>query len=158
MIQSIISFERGDKKSCLAYIETALVSLRKVMQNLYEKMNDPHVERAIWVRHVSGIHSWGLTLETDEPPVEYGGLSGSQILLFLAVDAFLGINRYHSDGELKMQISRNMRDVAATIRRYSFRNQLSEKSEDDVAIGKMLNRMVKQLRVCKEIACYPEMT
>lgn len=117
------------------------------MQNLYEKMNDPHVSRTIWVRHVSGIHSWGLTLETDDPPVEYGGLSGSQILLFLAVDAFLGIDRYHSDDELKMHISRNMRDVAATIRRYSFRKLLSEKSKDDIAIGKALDGMVKQLRV-----------
>jgi hypothetical protein len=151
MIQAIIAFERGDKKSCLAHIETAFINLRKVMQNLYEKMNDPHVARAIWVRHVSGIHGWGLTLETDDPPVEYGGLSGSQILLFLAVDAFLGIDRYHSDGELKMHISRNTRDVAATIRRYSFRKLLSEKSEDDIAIGKALERMVKQLRV-SEIA------
>ncbi|KAJ6184692.1 hypothetical protein N7519_005993 [Penicillium mononematosum] len=146
MIQAIIAFERRDKKLCLAHIETALINLRKVMQNLYVKMNDPHVSRAIWVRHISGIHSWGLTLETDDPPVEYGGLSGSQILLFLAVDAFLGIDRYHSDEELKMHISRNMRDFSATIRRYSFRKLLSEKSEDDIAIGKALEGMVKQLR------------
>lgn len=147
MTQAIVSFERGDKKSCLAHINIAFIHLRKLMQHLYDKMNDPNVARAIWVRHVSGIHSWGLTLETDNPPVEYGGLSGSQILVFLAVDAFLGIDRYHTDEELKMHISRNMRDAAATIRRSSFRKLLSEKFEDDIAIEKALERMVKQLRV-----------
>ncbi|KAL2867572.1 uncharacterized protein BJX67DRAFT_371908 [Aspergillus lucknowensis] len=146
IIQAILTFERGDKKACLGHVETASMNLRKVMQNLYTKMNDPYVSRAIWVRHVSGIHSWGLTIETDDPPVEYGGLSGSQILLFLAVDAFLGVDRYHSDGELKMHISRNMRDVAAAIRRHSFRRLLSEKSEDDVRIAKALEGMVRQLR------------
>ncbi len=135
--------------SCLAHVETAFINLRKVMQNLYDKMNDPHVARTIWVRHVSGIHSWGLTLETDDPPVEYGGLSGSQILLFLAVDAFLGIDRYHTDEELRMHISQNMRDVAATIRKTSFRKLLSESIEEDVALEKALGRMVKQLRVSK---------
>ncbi|KAH6645348.1 hypothetical protein BKA67DRAFT_595736 [Truncatella angustata] len=146
IIQAIISFERGDKKSCLAHIETVSINLRKVLLNLYEKMNDPHVARAIWVRHISGVHSWGLTHETDGSPVEYGGLSGSQILLFLAVDAFLGIDRYHSDDQQKRHISLNLRNVAATIRRYSFRKLLSEKSEDDIALENAFQRMVKQLR------------
>lgn len=149
MIQAVIAFERRDKRSCLAHVETAFINLRKVMQFVYERMNNPHIARAIWVRHVSGIHSWGLTLEADDPPVEYGGLSGSQSLLFLAVDAFLGIERYHSDSELKMHISGNMRDVAATFRRYSFRKLLTEKSEDDIAIENALRRMVNQLRVSK---------
>jgi hypothetical protein len=112
-------------------------------------MNDPHVARSIWVRHVAGVHSWGLTHETDNPPVEYGGLSGSQILLFLAVDAFLGIDRYHQEDQQKRHISRNLRHVATTIGKYSFRNQLSEKSEVDIAIEQTFQRMVKQLRVSK---------
>jgi hypothetical protein len=115
-------------------------------------MNDPHVARAIWVRHVAGVHSWGLTHETDNPPIEYGGLSGSQILLFLAVDAFAGIDRYHSEDQQKRHISRNLRHVAATIGRHSFRKLLSERSEDDIAIGKAFQRMAKQLRVSKSIA------
>ncbi|KAI1745730.1 hypothetical protein F4680DRAFT_443200 [Xylaria scruposa] len=146
MIQAIVASERGDKKSCLAHSETAFVNLRKVMRFVYERMNDPYIARSIWVRHVSGIHSWGLTLETDDPPVEYGGLSGSQALLFMAVDAFLGINQYHSDSELKMHVSGNMRDVAAAFRRHSFRNLLSEKSEDDIAIRNVLKQMANQLR------------
>ncbi|KAI0537875.1 hypothetical protein GGR58DRAFT_513508 [Xylaria digitata] len=146
MIQAIIAFEERDKKSCLAHVETAFVNLRKVMQFVFERMNDPYIARAVWVRHVSGIHSWGLTLETDDPPIEYGGLSGSQALLFISVDAFLGINRYHSDDELKRDISREMRDVATAFRRYSFRRLLSEKSEEDIPIENALKRMVNQLR------------
>jgi hypothetical protein len=147
MIKAIVAFEKGDKKACLTHIETISISLRKVMLNLFEKMTDAHVSRAVWVRHISGIHGWGLTLETDNPPIVYGGLSGSQILLFLAVDAFLGINCYHSDAQQKMQISRNIRDVAEAIRKYSFRKNLSERSADDVAIEKALQAMIKQLRV-----------
>lgn len=151
LLQAIIAFERGDKKSCLAHVEIAYIHLRKVMQMLYEKMHEPNLSRAIWVRHVSGILSWGLTHDVDGSLVAFGGLSGSQILLFLVVDAFLGIDRYHTDAELKMHIPKNMRDVAATMGRYSFRKHLSEKSEDDIAIGKTLTRMVKQLRVSEQI-------
>lgn len=117
------------------------------MLNLYDKMTDPQVARKIWARNIVGIHGWGLTLETHDPPTVHGGLSGSQILLFLAVDAFLGIERYHTDSQLKMQISQNLREVAASFRRHSFRRLLSEKSPDDIAIGKALDQMVKQLRV-----------
>ncbi|KAG6358548.1 hypothetical protein INS49_012065 [Diaporthe citri] len=146
MIQAMVSFERGDKRSCLAHVETASTKLRKVLLYLYEKMNEPYVSRAIWVRHVSGVHSWGMTHESDRCPVEYGGLSGSQILLFLAVDAFLGIERYHTNAQHKMHILKNFRNVAETIRRHSFRHQLTGKSDEDVAIENAFQRIIKQLR------------
>lgn len=152
MIQAMVSFERGDKRSCLAYVETASTKLRKVLLYLYERMNEPYVSRAIWVRHVSGVHSWGMTHESDRCPVEYGGLSGSQILLFLAVDAFLGIERYHTSAQHKMHISKNFRNVAETIRRCSFRHQLTGKSDEDVAIENAFQRIIKQLRVSKDTA------
>lgn len=135
-------------------METISFHLRKLLRNLYEKMNDPHVARAIWVRHVAGVHSWGLTHEKDNHSVEYGGLSGSQILLFLAIDAFLGIDRYHSEDQQKRHISRNLRGVATTISKHSFRHQLSEKSEQDIAMRKTFQNMVNQLRVSNSIACW----
>ncbi|KAI0123701.1 hypothetical protein BJ170DRAFT_598904 [Xylariales sp. AK1849] len=150
IIQAIISFEQGDKASSLAYIETALNYLRKLLQNLYEKMNDPHVARSVWVRHVSGIHSWGATVKSDKSSIEYGGLSGSQILTFLAVDAFLGLAPYQSDGEMKMHISKNMREVCATIRKHSFRGKLSERPED-AAISEALDRITKQMRTFRVV-------
>lgn len=147
MIQAIASFERGDKASCLAHVETASVKLRKLLLYLYEKMNEPYVSRAIWVRHVSGVHSWGMTHEADQCPVEYGGLSGSQIPLFGAVDAFLGIQRYHTNAQHKMQISKNCRNFTEALRRYSFRHQLTGNSDKDVAIENALQQIIKQLRV-----------
>lgn len=147
MVRAIISFEQGDKSSSLTFVQIALAHLRNVLQNLYERMNDPYVVRSVWVRHVSGIHSWGAALESDEKSIEYGGLSGSQILLFLTVDAFLGIGRYHSEDEMKMHISKNMRDLCTVIGKHSFRKQLSKQPED-LAISEVLDGMIKQLRVC----------
>lgn len=149
MIHATISFDQNDKTSALSHIEVALKHLRIVLQNLYEKMNNAHVARSIWVRHVSGIHSWGL-IESNENPVEYGGLSGSQILTFLVLDGFLGIDRYHSDHEMKMHISKNMRDLCATFNKYSFRKKLSDAPED-LAIRGVMDRMVKQLRVSVQL-------
>ena len=117
------------------------------MQYLYEHMNEPHVARSVWVRHVSGIHSWGAADASYDNEIEYGGLSGSQILLFLAVDAFLGLYHYHAEDEMKMHISGNMRNVCAVITAHSFRKKLSEKNPHDIALGKVFDQMVKQLRV-----------
>lgn len=148
IIQAMMSYGQGDKKAALAYTEAVFEHLRKLILYLYDNMNDPNVSRAIWVRHVSGIHSWGLTSDSENGPIEYGGLSGSQTLIFLSVDAFLGIASYHSDDETKMHISKNMRNVYVAMQRHCFRPSLAKGgSVEDLAIGEVMDRIVKQMRV-----------
>ncbi|KAJ6781024.1 hypothetical protein PWT90_04926 [Aphanocladium album] len=152
IIQAMISYELGDKRSALSYTEAVFEHVRKLMLHLYNNMNDPNVSRAIWVRHVSGIHSWGLTSDSEHGPVEYGGLSGSQTLIFLAIDAFLGIDSYHSDEKVKMHISKNMRNVSAAMEKYCFRPQLAKNgSAEDLAISEVMGRIVKQMRTFRGV-------
>lgn len=148
IIRAMMSYEQGDKTSTLAYTEAVFEHLRKLILHLFENMNDPNVSRAIWVRHVSGIHSWGLTSDSEHGPVEYGGLSGSQTLIFLAVDAFLGMPSYHSNEEIRMHISKNMRNVFAAMKKYCFRPDLAKSgAAEDLAISEVMERIVKQMRV-----------
>ncbi|KAI0867765.1 hypothetical protein GGS24DRAFT_507467 [Hypoxylon argillaceum] len=145
MIKAIGSFEKGDKIATLEYSKVASHHLRKVFKNIYEHMNDLHVAHSVWAKHISGIHGWAMKLESDKNQVEYGGLSGSQILVFQAVDAFLGLSSYHPDHEIAWHISRNMRFLSTALRVHSFRKRLS-KSHDDASIGTVLDQMIKQLR------------
>ncbi len=154
IIQAMMSYGQGDKKAALAYTEAVFEHLRKLILYLYDNMNDPNVSRAIWVRHVSGIHSWGLTSDSEHGPIEYGGLSGSQTLIFLSVDAFLGIASYHSDEEIKMHISKNMRNVFAAMQRHCFRPSLAKSgSVEDLAMVEVMDRIVKQMRVSHHLTC-----
>lgn len=149
MIRAIISFEQGDKLLALTNIEEAHKSLRKLLRNVYQKMKEPYIARSVWVRYIAGIHGWGMTNKSDKVLTEYGGLSGSQILVFSAVDAFLGLIPYHSEELLEMHVSKNMRDLCDVLGNHSFRNSLSgtEGQEEDTAIRKALDCMVKELRV-----------
>lgn len=148
IIRAMISYEQGNKIASLAYTEAVFEHVRQLILHLFDNMNEPNVSRAIWVRHVSGIHSWGLTSDTEHGPVEFGGLSGSQTLIFLAVDAFLGIDQYHSEEEIRMHISKNMRNVFAAMKRHCFRPQLAKGgSAEDLAIIEVMDRIVKQMRV-----------
>ncbi|KAJ3493701.1 hypothetical protein NLG97_g4565 [Lecanicillium saksenae] len=152
IIRAMISYEQGDKRSALSYTEAIFEHVRKLVLYLYNNMNDPNISRAIWVRHVSGIHSWGLTSDSEHGPVEYGGLSGSQTLIFLAIDAFLGIVSYHSEEEIRMHISKNMREVFAAMKKYCFRSELSKGgSAEDQAIMKVMDRIVKQMRTFRGV-------
>ncbi|OAQ99174.1 hypothetical protein LLEC1_01748 [Akanthomyces lecanii] len=152
IIQAMMSYGQGDKKAALAFTEAVFEHLRKLILYLFDNMNDPNVSRAIWVRHVSGIHSWGLTADSEHGPVEYGGLSGSQTLIFLSVDAFLGIPSYHSDDEIKMHISKNMRNVFAAMQRHCFRPHLAKSgSAEDLAIIEVMDRIVKQMRTFRGV-------
>ncbi|TQV90868.1 Indoleamine 2,3-dioxygenase [Cordyceps javanica] len=152
IIQAMMSYQRGDKKAALAYTEAVFEHVRKLILHLYNNMNEPNVSRAIWVRHVSGIHSWGLTSDSEHGPVEYGGLSGSQTLIFLAMDAFIGVPSYHSEDEIKMHICKNMRNVFAAMKRHCFRPKLEKGgSAEDLAIIEVMDRIVKQMRTFRGV-------
>ncbi|ATY62009.1 hypothetical protein A9K55_007092 [Cordyceps militaris] len=152
IIRAMMSYEQGDKKAALAYTEAVFQQARKVILHLYDNMNESNVSRALWVRHVSGIHSWGLTAETEHGPVEYGGLSGSQTLIFLSMDAFIGIPSYHSDEEIRMHISKNMRSVFALMKKHCFRPQLNKSdAAEDLAIVQVMDRIVKQMRTFRGV-------
>lgn len=150
-----MSFEQGDKASCLAHTETILTRLRPLLCAVARKMNDPHIARAVWARHIGGVHGWAAAAEDESGggssySQSVGGLSGSRILLFGVLDAFLGIAPYQPDGgEKEMHMSRNMRRVCMAVEAHSFRGRLGDGAGNE-AIGEALDRGVKQLRVSED--------
>lgn len=100
------------------------------------------------MQYVQGFLSWGTEQATDDVCVEYHGLSGSHVLLFMVIDAFLGLNPYLEDEAMERYVSRNLRDFCGAIRTFSIRSRLGTGCDDD-KIRNELNKIVQQMRVCE---------
>ncbi|KAM7187730.1 hypothetical protein V8F20_010867 [Naviculisporaceae sp. PSN 640] len=127
IIQTIIAFDRSDKPSVLRHVENINVRFRDALRVFYDNMHDSRLPRSIWMSHVQGFQAWGLERadgHTGET-IEDDGLSGSHILLFQALDSFLGIERYLSDDDWVKFVPARQRKFCETIRKYSPRGRLS---------------------------------
>ncbi|EDU44641.1 conserved hypothetical protein [Pyrenophora tritici-repentis Pt-1C-BFP] len=113
-------------------------------------MHDKIIAQSIWMSKIQGFFAWNAgkqNTETDEWE-KYDGLSGNQMLLFQAMDAFLGIEQYLSDRELELSVPRRQRELCHALRRHSFRGSLY-KMEDDGYVAEILrsfDMILKQLR------------
>ncbi|KAK3337589.1 cytochrome P450 [Cercophora scortea] len=143
MVNAITAFETDDKPSCLHHITDLATGLRGLLRVFYNSLHEGRIAHSVWLSYVQGFQAWGIGRVIDGEFVKFDGLSGNHVLIFHAVDAFLGIDRYLNDRDTERYIPRNQRALADALRKNSFRGRIGE---GDERIEMELSEIAKQLR------------
>jgi len=160
MIRSIISYSRHDHRSCLRHMQEMVDLLRPALSAYYDRVHDSKIKHGVWLSHVQGFYAWGMGREDDKETgkwVQFDGLSGNQVLLFQAVDAFLGLDVYLSKEMLEGNVPRLQREFCAAVRRSSFRKAVCSVSdggngEMEGKIKGAFDELVKRMRVSEVLS------
>ncbi|KAK4166957.1 hypothetical protein QBC43DRAFT_376906 [Cladorrhinum sp. PSN259] len=154
MVQSIIAFARDDKVACLGYVREITNCLRPLLGAYYDRVHDSKIKRSVWLSRVQGFYAWGMTGEErdveSQQKIRFDGLSGNQVLLFQALDAFLGLDPYLTREVLDRNVPGLQRGFCDSLLRHCFRGQLknsAEKGGIDAEIQREIGEIIKRLRV-----------
>jgi hypothetical protein len=158
MVHAIDAFAKGDKAACARHVATITAEMRLVLGSYFDRLHDKMIARSVWLSHVQGFYGWGVghyNKETQEWDT-YDGLSGNQILLFQALDAFLGIEQYLSPRDQERNVPKRQRDLCGLLQKHCFRSMLDETSEDphEIEIVRNMNDILKRLRVSFHLIPY----
>ncbi|KAK4185422.1 hypothetical protein QBC35DRAFT_503696 [Podospora australis] len=156
IVMSIVSFARGNQQACLGHVKEIMAQLRPLLSSYYDRVHDSKIARSVWLRNVQGFYGWGVGSDRREPITtdsagqkeweKFDGLSGNQVLLFQALDAFLGLEAYLPKLVQERNVPELQRDFCDVVGKYGFRHLLS----DDGIEGEIKNEfgeIVKRLRV-----------
>lgn len=146
MVRAIIDFERGDKQSCLKNVKRVAVDQRSLMMTFYENLHDSKISRKIWLSYIQSFQGWGAGRMINGKLVKYDGLSGNHVLVFQAIDAFLGLERYLTDENMDRYIPVNQRNFCLSLKKHCIRAKLGDGAEDR-AIADEISKVVNQMRV-----------
>jgi hypothetical protein len=158
MIHAIDAFAKGDKAACARHVATVAAEMRLVLGTYFDRLHNKMIARSVWLSHVQGYYAWGagnFNKETGEWE-NYDGLSGNQILLFQALDAFLGMDQYLAPRDRERNVPKRQRDLCDLMKKHCFRSMLSETSEDphEIEIVRNMNDILKRLRVSFPLLAY----
>ncbi|KAH6639607.1 hypothetical protein C7974DRAFT_135175 [Boeremia exigua] len=143
MINAITSFESKDNTSCLRYLENINSNIRNVFQVFYDNLNESKVSQSVWLSYVQGFQGWGVGKIVDGKFIKYDGLSGNHVLIFQALDAFLGLDRYLTDEDMVRYIPVNQRNLCLALKK----NCLRSKIQGNQALENIFAEIVKKLKV-----------
>lgn len=146
MVQAIIDFERGDKQSCLENVKRVAFNQRSLMMTFYENLHDSKISRKIWLSYIQSFQGWGAGRIINGKFVKYDGLSGNHVLIFQAIDAFLGLERYLTDENMDRYIPVNQRNLCLSLKKHCIRAKLGEGAEDR-AIADEISKILNHMRV-----------
>ena len=151
MVHAIVDFSRGDTAACAKHVANITSQLRLVTGSYMNNMHEKVISQSIWLSKIQGFYGWGIGhFDADENEWEkYDGLSGNQVLLFQALDAFLGIDQYLSPRDQERNVPRRQREVCHALRKHSFRGLLGDLEYDDnvAEILRNIEAILKRLRV-----------
>ena len=150
MVLATISWVRHDKVACARHVADIETHLRAVMNSYYDSMHDGMIARSVWLSRVQGFFAWGIGHEDENGDwIKFDGLSGNQVPLFHALDAFLGLEPYLSERDQKRNVPARQRVVSKAFQKHSFRSQMPEEPKDpyEAQIVRDMNKMIKRLRV-----------
>lgn len=156
MIFAVIAYARGEMGACATHMESIAAQLRNVLQSYYDRMHDQKIARSVWLPHVQGFFAWGVG-HIDEASgewIRFDGLSGNQVLLFQALDAFLGIEPYLSLRDRERNVPARQRALCSIFEKHSFRRQLIDAPQDGDTdrIRIQFEEILKRLRVSLPVA------
>ncbi|KAL2130880.1 hypothetical protein VTI74DRAFT_5834 [Chaetomium olivicolor] len=149
VINAMLSYARKDLQSCLAHTRRITAHLRPLLNAYYDRVHDSRIARSAWLSHVQGFYAWGAGHESEDDTgewVKFDGLSGNQVLLFQALDAFLGIEPYLSEENRRRNVPRRQREFASAVERHSFRHSLGREGVEGEIRGE-IGEIVRRLRV-----------
>jgi hypothetical protein len=155
MVHAITAFDQGNKAACAQHVASIASHMRHVLSAYFDRLHDKMIARSVWLSYVQGFDAWDLERYNSEIKEweKFNGLSGNQVLLFQALDAFLGIDQYLSPRDQERNVPRRQRELCGVLRKYSFRDRLGETmgDEHEVAIARSMDEIVKRLRVSEAI-------
>lgn len=151
MLHAIIDFSRSDTAACAKHVASIASELRVVMGTYMDNMHDKVIAHSIWLSRIQGFYGWGIGhFDAEKNEWErYDGLSGNHILLFQALDVFLGIEQYLSRRDQERSLPRRQRELCHALKKHSFRGRLREMEHDGdvVEILRNFDEILKRLRV-----------
>ncbi|KAK8139035.1 hypothetical protein PG984_002415 [Apiospora sp. TS-2023a] len=145
MIRVLTSYESGDKEACLRHLEEIHWRLRGSLSIFYDRLQDSKVARSVWLSYIQGFQGWGVGRYINNKYIKHDGVSGSHVLFFQALDAFLGLGRYLTDEAMDLYIPRRQRDLCMALREHSIRARLCGKEDAGIIAG--FDKIVDQMRV-----------
>jgi hypothetical protein len=155
MVLATVAFDKGDTPACAHYVTSIASQLKNVLGSYLDRTHEHIIARLVWLPHVQGFYAWGVGHYNEEKQewVKYDGLSGNQVLLFQALDAFLGIEQYLSPLDQDRNVPKRQRDLCHALRKHSFRSTLSAQSGDDdeIAIMRSMHMIIKRIKVSNAV-------
>jgi hypothetical protein len=145
MANAIVSFEGEDKVACLKHLENITTNLREMLRIFYERLIDSSISRKVWLSYIQGFQGWGVGRMINGEFVKFDGLSGNHVLVFQAIDAFLGLDRYLTDENMTRYIPVNQRTLCLSLKKHCIRNRL--KAGEDSKIQEEITKIVNHLKV-----------
>ncbi|POS77452.1 hypothetical protein DHEL01_v204158 [Diaporthe helianthi] len=133
-------------QSCLESVKCVASDLRRLLMTFYENLHDSNIPRKFWLSYVQGFHGWGAGRMIDGKFVKYDGLSGNHILIFQAIDAFLGLEPYLTDEDMYRYVPVNQRNLCRSLKKHCIREMLGQGTEDR-AIADEFSKIIHQMRV-----------
>lgn len=151
MVRAIVSFEAGHKGECLEEVKRVVLHQRRLTRLFHESIQEERVSRTVWLSYVQGFQGWGAGRVIDGDFVQFNGVSGNHVLVFQALDAFLGLDRYLADEDMERYIPANQRHFCAALKEASLRSrvQLGYGGDDklDAMIESEMGKLAQQMRV-----------
>lgn len=151
IIRAIISYSHDDKAACATYTASIARNLRPLLSSYYDRVHKDVIAHSAWLSHVQGFFAWGAGYQDESTGqwIKYDGLSGNQVLLFQALDAFLGLEAYLDIRTQERNVPVRQRQWCRLIETYSFRRDLDmeKNGEADARIGREMEAILKLLRV-----------
>ncbi|KAG0577614.1 hypothetical protein KC19_5G167900 [Ceratodon purpureus] len=152
MVDAITAFARDDKATCAQHVSRIAQKLSPLLHAYYDRLHNKTIAHSAWLSNVQGFYAWGAGHpgKDGEPWVQYDGLSGNQALLFMALDAFLGIEPYLATRDAERNIPRRQRALCRSLEKHSFRARIHVNSEGtsdvDCRIQADFEQILKSLR------------
>ncbi|KAK9416725.1 putative indoleamine 2,3-dioxygenase [Seiridium unicorne] len=147
MVGATVAFARNDKDECVKCLGTITQQLRPLLNSYYNRLHNGKIALNVWLSHVQGFFAWGAGSIDDATGEfdKYDGLSGNQVLLFQALDAFLGIQPYLSQRDKERNVPARQRALWEVFEKHSFRAKLSEDTNDEVEV-RIVNEFTEILK------------
>lgn len=149
MVGANIAFEQGNKEECLKHMQDINTRLRELLKVFYKNLVESRVAKGVWLGYCQSFQAWGAGRMINGEYVEFDGVSGSHNLCFMVLDAFLGMNSYMNEQNLRRYIPHNQRSMIATFRKHSFLGRLHE--NEDKEISDQFGKIIQHLKVFLQV-------
>jgi hypothetical protein len=155
MVLATVAFDKADTSACAHHVARIASQLKNVLGAYLDRTREHIIAHSVWLPHVQGFYAWGVGHYNEEKQewAKYDGLSGNQVLLFQALDAFLGIDQYLSQLDQDRNVPKRQRDMCHALRKYSFRSTLSAQSgnDDKISIMRSMDMIIKRIKVSNAV-------
>ncbi|KAK3897548.1 hypothetical protein C8A05DRAFT_38900 [Staphylotrichum tortipilum] len=148
VVHALLAHARADLPGCLAHARRVTALLRPLLSSYYDRVHDAQIARDVWLSRVQGFYGWGAGYEVEGEAgwVKFDGLSGNQVLLFMVLDAFLGLEPYLDEENQRRNVPERQRRFCRAVERHSFRRRLGTEGVEGM-VARELGEVVKRLRL-----------